>query len=705
MHILITRPEADAAELAAHLATRNIETTLEPLLVIKPATVAIELDGVQAILFTSANGVRGFAAQNARRDIKVFTVGDNSATEARALGFAPVFSAGGDVESLAKLVTERLNPRDGALLHAAGANLAGDLRGQLQAAGFVVNRVVLYDAVPVTELSPATVMNLRLGGIDAVALFSPRTARIFAELWGRAQNGSESGLAAATALCLSDAVAAEIRNLGWRHVAVAATPDRAGMLALIEGEKAKGESAMAESNQEANAGAAGPESGAGDSEAAQGAAADAARGAAIIAAVPPPRTGRAGAILAGLIAGAVAGVGTIATEPLWRPYLPLGTPIATDTSGLAAEVAALKEQLAGLGAEQDVDTEARNSIAALQNEISTWKTELEAAAGQAAPAPIAAMDLAPLEGRLEALEGRVASLSEKLAAAPVETTSQEPEPEPAADAATLSTLESRFGALEAKLAELDALSSENATQKAEIETTKAKLANLEALESRLTSLEEGAATLSGDLETLAREQGDAALKRQRAAALVLASGQLRGALSGDQPFSAELAALEDLARPDADLTAQLQPALEPIRAVAATGAPTLSQLQASFPATEIAQAATADAAGAAIGAEEGWMQQTLNRLSELITVRPVGDVAGEGALAILARAENKLGSGDLAGAAAEAGQLSGQAADATAAWLAQARARLAIDAAAAQLTAVSAAALAPAADPAQSQSN
>lgn len=700
MHILITRPEADAADLAKTLAARNIDTTIEPLLVIQPAAAAaIDLDGVQAVLFTSANGVRAFAALNARRDMKVFTVGDNSAAEARALGFAPVFSAGGDVESLAGLVTERLNPRDGALLHAAGASLAGDLRGQLQAAGFVVNRVVLYDAVPVTELSPATVMNLRLGGIDAVALFSPRTARIFAELWGRAQNGSESGLGAVTALCLSPAVAAEIRNLGWRHVAVAATPDRAGMLALIEGEKEKGESVMAESNQDAKISATAAANAGDDGDAA---AADAARGAAIIAAVPAPRSGRAAAIVAGLIAGAVAGVGSVATEPLWRPYLPLPATEAADAGGLAAEVAALKQQLASLSSDQDVDKEARDSIAALQNEIANWKMELEAAAGQSGQAPTANLDLAPLEGRLEALEGRVASLSEKLAAVPSETATVEQPATPEPGNATLLALESRFGALEAKIAALDSLSSENATQEAEIETNKAKIANLEALESRLKSLEESAIALSGDLETLSREQGDAALKQQRAAALVLSAGQLRSALSGDGPFAAELSTFEDLARPDSELTTRLQPALEPIRGIAATGAPTLSQLQASFPATKIAQAGTADAAGAAIGAEDGWLQQTLNRLSELVTVRPVGDVAGEGALAILARAENKLAGGDLAGATAEAGQLTGQAADAAAGWLSRARARLAIDAAAAQLTAFSAEALAPAATPTQS---
>jgi uroporphyrinogen-III synthase len=696
MHILITRPQDDAAELATALTARGIETTLEPLLAIRPAPApAIDLDGVQALLFTSANGVRCFAAAQPRRDFKVFTVGDNSAAEARALGFATVESASGDVRSLADLVTDRLHPQDGSLLHAAGSSLAGDLKGQLQAAGFVVNRVVLYDAEPVTELSPATVMNLRLGGIDAVALFSPRTGRIFAELWRAAQKNDEGRLAGVTALCLSAAVAHEINDLGWQRVAVAETPDRAGMLDLIDQERKQGETVMAPSEKnDADTDTVT----AADADTDRG---DAARGAAIIAAAPtPPRSGRAGAAILGLLAGALAGGGMVLAEPYWRPYVS-EQPVASgdamdgDTQALAAEIAALKDQLAALGTEQDVDAEARSRIDALQSEIANWKSELETATGTSA-APTAAFDLAPLEGRLEALEGRVASLSEALAAQPAATEAA-PSAEPAAptDTVALDDLTARFAALEEKLATLDTLRAEAATQKAEIETANARLANLDALGGRLASLEETATTLGSDLAEVTKNQGETMLKQQRAAALVLSIGQLRGALGTDKAYAAELGALEDLARPDAAITAQLTPILAPLRDQAALGAPTLSQLQASFPATDIAQAGTADAAGAAIGVEANWLQQTLNRLAELITVRPVGDVAGDGALAILARAETKLAAGDLAGTVAELDALSAQAATAAAEWLGRAKARLALETAAAQLSALSADALAP----------
>ncbi|MGH6929838.1 MAG: uroporphyrinogen-III synthase, partial [Dongiaceae bacterium] len=118
LHALVTRPEEDAAPLAAALAERGIEVTVEPLLTIRPvADAPIDLQGAQALLFTSANGARSFAALAATRDLSgwrelpVFAVGDASAAAARDAGFSRVESAGGDVAALARLVIDRLDPK------------------------------------------------------------------------------------------------------------------------------------------------------------------------------------------------------------------------------------------------------------------------------------------------------------------------------------------------------------------------------------------------------------------------------------------------------------------------------------------------------------------------------------------------------------------------------------------------------------------
>ena len=70
----------------------------------------------------------------------------------------------------------------GALFHAAGSAIAGDLSGRLEAAGFTVRRAVLYRAEPATALTQPTRAALAARAIDMVVLFSPRTAKTFSAL-------------------------------------------------------------------------------------------------------------------------------------------------------------------------------------------------------------------------------------------------------------------------------------------------------------------------------------------------------------------------------------------------------------------------------------------------------------------------------------------------------------------------------------------
>src|SRR5690606_24452829 len=132
----------------------------------------------------------------------------------------------------------------------------------------------------------------------------------------------------------------------------------------------------------------------------------------------------------------------------------------------------------------------------------------------------------------------------------------------------------------------------------------------------------------------------------------------------------------------------LQPpeTLAPLLATLAThadeGVPTLQALQRRFGAV-LAEALRADAAAA----REGWVEETLGRLTGLVTIRRTGEVAGDDAEAILARAEARLAAGDLAAAVAELEALTGPAAAAVAPWLEAARLRLAADEAAASLQA------------------
>jgi uroporphyrinogen-III synthase len=229
MKVLVTRPEADAAPIAAELAAHGHTVVIEPLLTIVPKPDAVvDLSDVQALALTSANGARVLAQRTARRDVPVFAVGDATAAAARSAGFAKVESAGGDVVGLAGLIGSRLDPVAGAVFHPAARHVAGDLKGRLEAMGFAVRRVMLYESEPSQALSQATAAALRDGRIDAALFFSPRTGRTFVRLLSESRLTDVCGRM--IAVCLSDAVAEDIKRLPWRALLIAAHPTQAALL-------------------------------------------------------------------------------------------------------------------------------------------------------------------------------------------------------------------------------------------------------------------------------------------------------------------------------------------------------------------------------------------------------------------------------------------------------------------------------------------
>ena len=235
MKVLITRAEQEAEKLARMLPSRGFESMIEPMLAIRflPQSAQILapfLAGVQAVLFTSANGARAFAAATPRRDLRVFTVGDATAAAARESGFDAVISASGNVDDLAARVIATLKPADGALIHAAGSVTAGDLAGLLGAAGFALRRAVLYEAVPATRLRDATRAALEHGDIAAALFFSPRSAATFVRLAAQSSRFIER----VTGVALSAAVARSLAGLPWRRIAVASAPNEAALLDTME---------------------------------------------------------------------------------------------------------------------------------------------------------------------------------------------------------------------------------------------------------------------------------------------------------------------------------------------------------------------------------------------------------------------------------------------------------------------------------------
>ncbi len=235
MRVLITRPRHDAETLAQTLYDHGIDAVMEPMMTVEPVLgPPMDLSGIQAIALTSANGARAFAARSAERSLPVFAVGEATARTARSLGFAHVEQGGGDVEALGALISGRCQPDAGAILHAAGRTVAGDLVGRLTGLGFSCRRETVYRTQRVAALSATTRRDLASGAFYGVALFSPRTARIFREVVTEA--GVVNGCCRSVSYCLSHAVADAGAALPWRRIVVAARPEQAALITVIVAE-------------------------------------------------------------------------------------------------------------------------------------------------------------------------------------------------------------------------------------------------------------------------------------------------------------------------------------------------------------------------------------------------------------------------------------------------------------------------------------
>ncbi|QCN95726.1 hypothetical protein D3093_10925 [Azospirillum argentinense] len=310
-----------------------------------------------------------------------------------------------------------------------------------------------------------------------------------------------------------------------------------------------------------------------------------------------------------------------------------------------------------------------------------WPT----AGGPAAPsaaAPAPQPDPA-LRNQIQQLSERLAKLEQRPAAAPAEGNA-------AASGIDQQTLDNAVGQLTARIQQLEerpqaATPAAPAKPDPRVAQLTEQLGQVQQRVEAVGNEAQAAGQIRQDVDALKQELAavNQAVETRRDAAtaaqtLVLAAGQLRSALAAGQPFQQELQAVRAVASGDAQVT---QP-LEAVAGYAAKGVPTQPQLTDRFSAmaSDIVRADNQ-------GEGNDWVEQVTGKIATLVTVRRSGgDAVGDGASAVVARAEAALQAGNLGGAVKELAALKGPAAQVAAPWIADAKARLAANEAGQQLT-------------------
>ncbi|MFN9093841.1 MAG: uroporphyrinogen-III synthase [Alphaproteobacteria bacterium] len=224
--ILITRPEPGAAESARAVAALGWEAVLAPALAL--TALPFKAPGpCQAIIVTSRAAARALPPAT----LPLIAVGEATAAEARARGFADVRAAAGDAQALAALIGATLKPEAGTLCLAVGEGYALDLAAALRAKGFRVIRRVVYAARPSAALPAEALQAIRERRIHAALFTSPRSALVAMRLLADA--GLHKAAQNMIAIALSPRIAAALAALPWAEIRTASRPDHAALLACL----------------------------------------------------------------------------------------------------------------------------------------------------------------------------------------------------------------------------------------------------------------------------------------------------------------------------------------------------------------------------------------------------------------------------------------------------------------------------------------
>ena len=233
MTVLVTRGWPGAERTASGLREMGIDPIISPVLDINfRARIDVDLTDVQALIFTSANGVRAWGPRRDERDITVFAVGDSTAATARSIGFKKVHSAQGTSSDLVELIKHKTRPDKGELLHIRGIHVAGDIAAALRPEGFKVRDAIGYGAVPVDMLGEEAIAAIVSGAPVSVLVHSPRGAKTFLDLLRKF--GLHHWLGSVTVFGISKKCLEPLDGAGFGALIAAPAPNEEALLGLLD---------------------------------------------------------------------------------------------------------------------------------------------------------------------------------------------------------------------------------------------------------------------------------------------------------------------------------------------------------------------------------------------------------------------------------------------------------------------------------------
>ena len=228
--IIVTRAEPGATETVERLKARGLTPVLAPMLCLVelPECQMPEPAELSGVVFTSANGVRTYAARRSDRHLPVWCVGPATAQAARDKGFETVHESAGNAVDLAHFIARRSPPPKNPLLHVANAAATGVLKETLDANEYQSVFAPIYEMRPARSLPEPVARLIDQNEVCIILVHSEKGAAAFAPLT------NTSIISNGIAVAISARASQPLERLNLGAIYTADAPNEDGLFAALE---------------------------------------------------------------------------------------------------------------------------------------------------------------------------------------------------------------------------------------------------------------------------------------------------------------------------------------------------------------------------------------------------------------------------------------------------------------------------------------
>lgn len=229
--LVVTRPKP-AAEPILSLLQQQYGDKL-PVVLHLPMQVISGIDfpvptQIDAVIFTSANGVLHSAKANIKRSIPVFAVGQATAKAAQQAGFFNITVGPSTAKELVPLILQQCEALSlHTIIHFSGQHIAFDLVAALQHQQLDAKRVICYQAMA----KPNSFANYQPLSGDIVLFHSAKALEAFENQVH--DTGNDCLLAEMICVTLSERIA-QASGANWERVYWAEQPTEEALVSLVQ---------------------------------------------------------------------------------------------------------------------------------------------------------------------------------------------------------------------------------------------------------------------------------------------------------------------------------------------------------------------------------------------------------------------------------------------------------------------------------------